>query len=347
MRINNFELEAKTYKNLSIDLQDEYSYMDFYKRKESDYNYIKRKYEHNYNKSGYYIGLYEDESIKRGYFYVVENMLLKDEHIYKKNTSYCELLEFGFTNNDLEQVNFLIDYLYYYVKHIGAYFLKVKVKEKDFNKFYDLLKKFKYTKYKNYIYIKIDKVKFDNLRYLKKYKNDKLSFKELYHLNEIGFNFDRNKGVLTLYNNENIIINRKTRKITYPSFFKNITKDSKYNYLNYNSKALIHYLKSNLYDVYNENIELDYKIKGLEDFELIKIGRRLLSLEKDKFIENYQIKDSVKDFAKIACINDSITSMNVIMECDFRWKSYYASLSSIWIYLEKYLKEEIEEEDEY
>ena len=28
MRINNFELEAKTYKNLSIDLQDEYSYMD-------------------------------------------------------------------------------------------------------------------------------------------------------------------------------------------------------------------------------------------------------------------------------------------------------------------------------
>jgi hypothetical protein len=113
----------------------------------------------------------------------------------------------------------------------------------------------------------------------------------------------------------------------------------------FDKKALIHYIKSNLYDVYNENIELDYKIKGLEDFELIKIGRRLLSLEKDKFIENYQIKDSVKDFAKIACVNDSITSMNVIMECDFRWKSYYASLSSIWIYLEKYLKEEIEEEE--
>ena len=30
-------------------------------------------------------------------------MLLKDEHIYKKNTSYCELLEFGFTNNDLDE----------------------------------------------------------------------------------------------------------------------------------------------------------------------------------------------------------------------------------------------------
>ena len=64
MRIKDFELEAKTYKNLSIDLEDEYSYMDFYKNKESDYNYIKRKYESNYNKSGYYIGLYEDESIK-------------------------------------------------------------------------------------------------------------------------------------------------------------------------------------------------------------------------------------------------------------------------------------------
>ena len=345
MRINNFELEAKTYKNLSIDLEDEYSYMDFYKNKESDYNYIKRKYESNYNKSGYYIGLYEDESIKRGYFYVVENMLLKDEHIYKKNTSYCELLEFGFTNNDLDQINFLIDYLYYYVKHIGASFLKVKTKEKDFNKFYELLKKFKYTKYNNYLYIKIDKVKFDNLRYLKKYKNDKLSFKELYHLNEIGFNFNKTKGVLPLYNNECIVVNRKTRKITYPSFFMNLSKESKYNYLNYSSKALIHYIKSNLYDVYNENIEFDYKIKDLEDYEFIKIGRRLLSLEKDKFIENYQIKDSVKDFAKVVC-NNNITSMNVIMECDFRWKSYYASLSSIWIYLEKYLKEEIEEEEE-
>ena len=72
--------------------------MDFYKLHESDYNYIKRKYERNYSKSGYYIGLYEDEYIKRGYFYVCENMLLKDEHIYQKHTSYMELLEFGFNN---------------------------------------------------------------------------------------------------------------------------------------------------------------------------------------------------------------------------------------------------------
>ena len=90
---------------------------------------------------------------------------------------------------------------------------------------------------------------------------------------------------------------------------------------------------------------LSLTIKDLEDYEFIKIGRRLLSLEKDKFIENYQVKDSVKDFAKVVC-NNNITSMNVIMECDFRWKSYYASLSSIWIYLEKYLKEEIEEKEE-
>ena len=346
MRINNFEIEAKTYKNLSIDLEDEYSYMNFYKRKESDYNYIKRKYEPNYNKSGYYIGLYEDESIKRGYFYVVENMLLKDEHIYKKNTRYCELLEFGFTNNNLDQVNFLIDYLYYYVKHIGASFLKVKTKEKDFIKFYELLKKYKYTKYKNYIYIKIDKMKFESIRYLKKYKYDKISLKELYHLNEIGFVFSKTKGVLSLYNDECITINRKTRKITYPSFFKNLSKESKYNYLNYNSKALIHFVKSNLYEVYNENIELDYKVKDLEEYEFIKIGRRLLSLEKDKFIKDYQIKDNIKDFAKVVCNNDKITSMNVIMECDFRWKSYYASLSSIWIYLEKYLNEEKKIEEE-
>ena len=42
MRRKDFELEAKTYGNLSIDLDDEYQDMDFYKRKESNYNYIKR-----------------------------------------------------------------------------------------------------------------------------------------------------------------------------------------------------------------------------------------------------------------------------------------------------------------
>lgn len=345
MRIKDFELEAKTYNNLSIELYDEYSYMDFYREKESDYNYIKRKYDRTYTKSGYYVGLYEDESIKRGYFYVSENMLLKDEHIYKKNTSYAELLEFGFNNNNIDQVNFLIDYLYYYVQHIGASFLKVKTKEKDFYKFYELLKKFKYTEYNDYIYIKIEKIKFENLKYLKKYKKDKLSFKELYHLNQIGFNFKKTKGFLPLNNNECIIIDRKTRKITYPNSFKNVSKDSKYNYLNYSSLALIHYIKSNLYETLNENIELDYKINGLEDYELIKIGRRLLSLEKDKFIKDYQIKDSVKDFAKIVCTNSNITSMNVIIECGFRWKSYYASLSSIWIYLAKYINEDDEVEE--
>ena len=43
MRVKGIELEEKTFNNLSIDLEDEYTYMDFYKQKKSDYNYIKRK----------------------------------------------------------------------------------------------------------------------------------------------------------------------------------------------------------------------------------------------------------------------------------------------------------------
>lgn len=345
MRVKNYELEAKVFGNLSIELDDEYQDMNFYKYKESDYNYIKRKYEENYRKSGYYIGLYENESTKRGYFYVCENMLLKDQHIYKKHTRYAELLEFGFNNNDLEQVNFFIDYLYYYCKSLGSLFLKVKTKEKSFSKFYELIKKFKHTTYKDYIYIEIEEYQFENVKHLVNYKGDKLSFKELYHLNEIGFDFDKNKGILHLYKDQYIEIDRKTRKITYPTIFKNLSEESRFNYLNNDSMALIHYCKSNYYDVYNEGIIFDYKINGLEDRELIKRGRRLITLEKEKYIEYYQVKDDVKDFAEIACTNSDVLSIDVIMSIGFRWKGFYANCSSIWIYLYKYIEgeEEIEE----
>ena len=183
------------------------------------------------------------------------------------------------------------------------------------------------------------------MKYLKKYKKDKLSFKELYHLNEIGFDFNKTKGVLILNNGKKIEVNRKTRKITYPDSFKNLTRDSKYNYLNYDSLALIHYVKSNFYDVGDAYIELDYKIEGLEDRELIRINRKLISLEHQKYIKDYQIKEDVEEFAKIVCTKTNITSMDVIIECAFRWKSYYASLSSIWIYLSKYIDGEVEIEE--
>ena len=45
MRIKDFELEAKTFDNLTIELEDEYMYMNFYKYQKADFNYIKRRYE--------------------------------------------------------------------------------------------------------------------------------------------------------------------------------------------------------------------------------------------------------------------------------------------------------------
>lgn len=345
MRIKDFELEAKTFDNLTIELEDEYMYMNFYKYQKADFNYIKRRYEENYSKSGYYVGLYEDESIHCGYFYIYENMLLKAEHIYPKHTRYMELLEFGFNKNNVYQANLFVDYLYYYCQSLGANFLKVKTTEKVFNKFYELLKKFKYTVYKEYMYIEIAAKEFENLKHLKPYKGDKLSFKDLYHLNEIGFDFDVEKGVLVLPDGNRIEINRKTKKITYPLMVKNLSEDSKFNYFNYDSCALVHYIKSHFYDIENHDIELDYKIKGFENRELIKIGQKLITLEKGKYIDDYQIKDEIVDFAKAVCENTNIISMDVIMDCGFRWKNYYASLSSIWIYLPKYVygEEEVEE----
>lgn len=346
MRINGYEIEAKTFENLSIELDDEYSYMDFYKNKESDYNYIKRKYESNYSKSGYYIGLYENENEKRGYFYVCENMLLKEHYIYKKHTRYMELLEFGFNNNNLKQINFLIDYLYYYCQHSAAQFLKIRTSEKSFEKFYELIKsKFKYTTYKNYIYINIESIKFESLKYLKNYKRDKLTFKELYHLNQIGFVMSKTKGILTLRNGQCIVIDRRTRKLTYPEMFKNLKENSIFNYFNYHSCALIHYIHSHFYDIEDNNIEFDYVIEGLEDLSFIKIGRKLVTLDKDIFIKDYRLNDYVPEFAELVCTKTNILSMDVIVECSFIWKSYYANVGSIWIYLHKYVEdEEVEEE---
>ena len=344
MRIVGYELEAKKYKNLSIDLNDEYTYMDFYKYEKSNYNYIKRKYDSNYSKSGYYVGLYEDESIKRGYFYTRESVLLKDEHIYKKYTRYIELLEFGYNTNDLDGVTFFIDYLYYYSRMLGAKFLKVKTKEKDFEMFYELLRKFKHTNYKNYMYIKLDQIKPDNLRYLKKYKYDKLTLKELYHLNEIGYNLTKTKAILHLKDDQYVEIDRRTRKIKYPSMFLNVPSSSKYNYLNESSGALIRYVSTHIYDI-KGNVEFNYVINGLEDYEFFKIGRKLFTLEKEKFIKDYQVKDEVKEIAKIICTETNISSIDIIMSYYFSWKNYYAALSSIWIYLEKYLTDEEENED--
>lgn len=346
MRLKNCNLEAKKYKNLSIELEDEYKYMDFYRYEKSDYNYTKRKYDPNYCKSGDYVGLYEDESVHRGYFYVARNMLLKDQHIYQKYCCYFELLEFGYNKNDLDGVNFLVDYLFYYCKTLCARFLKVKTKEKDFEKFYEVLRKYKHTIYKDYMYFDLNPVIYENMIHLKKYKGDKFTLKELYHLNEIGFDLDENKGVLVLKNNQVIEVDRKTRKITYPEMFKNLKEDSKYNYFNYYSSGLIHYIKSNIYDYYNCSIEFDYKIEGLEDRELIKAGYNLITLEKDKYIKDYKVRDDIKEFAEIVCTKAGITSMNVIIDSYFVWKAFYGTYASIWIYLEKYLHEE-EEEEEY
>ena len=60
MRIHDDILVSKTYNDLFIELEDEYMDMDFYKEKESIYNYIKTKYKSDYIKPGKYIGLYRE-----------------------------------------------------------------------------------------------------------------------------------------------------------------------------------------------------------------------------------------------------------------------------------------------
>lgn len=121
--------------------------------------------------------------------------------------------------------------------------------------------------------------------------------------------------------------------------------DSRFNYWNADSSALIHYFKMNYYDICNDGVIFDYKIRGLEDREFIRSGRKLITLEHEKYLKDYRLKEEIADFAKEVCSKTDILSMDIVMNSYFRWKSYYASVSSVWVYLYKYFEgeEEIEE----
>ena len=86
--------ENLNLEGLHIEKDDEYMDMDYYKHegKNSEYNYIKRKYEPNYNKSGDYISLYRDNySEKLGYYYISAILSVKPIRNYPAYSRYCEL----------------------------------------------------------------------------------------------------------------------------------------------------------------------------------------------------------------------------------------------------------------
>lgn len=338
MRLTNVEIKGKIADDMFIELDDEYMDMDFYYDKKSDYNYIKRKYEHNYMKYGSYVSLYKnDYEEKLGYFYLACSMSVKPIYKYTSYTRYAELLEFGFVNNNLDQIKFLIDYLIEYAAQRGSFFIKVRTKEKSFEKFYELLREYKHTEDDKFIYLEFEPIEYDFAKHLVKYNDDKLSIKELYHLHSMGFQVEKDICKYELKDKDLFIVDRKTRKVTYPERVINI--DSKYETLNQDSLSLMHLIIFDDYDYKGKIIDVGYRISGY-DYEFIKIGHQLLTFDRFKYDEYYNVNENFEEFAIKAYKEYGFIVLYICEKAKFEFKKFYASFSREWNYLPNYAGEE-------
>lgn len=333
-------INEKKGNGMFIEFDDEYMDMDFYLHKTSDYNYIKRKYSPNYMKYGSYISLYTDNyEEKLGYFYLACLMSVKPIYKFSSYTRYAELLEFGFNNNNLEQIKFLLDYLIEYAALRGCFFIKVKTKEKSFEKFYELLRTYKHTEDEKYIYLDFKPIKHKFAKHLINYEGDKVSIEELYHLHQMKFDVKKDVCIYTLKDNQRFIVDRKTRKITYPEKMVNI--DKKYYKLNQDSFNLMHLVIFDDYEYKNKIIDVGYKLEGY-DYKLIKVDDTLLTFENFKHDENYKIYDDFYNFATKAYKEYGFYVLHVCGPATFEFKTFYAKFSKEWTFLPKYAGEDVD-----
>lgn len=337
MFLNGVKLEPKKENNLLIDLYDEYPDMDFYLNKTSEYNYITRKYAKNYMKSGRYIGLYtESEMDKLGYFYISCRMSVKPMYKYDSYVRYAELLEFGFMNNNFSQIKFLVEYMIEYAAKSGSYFIRVKTKEKSFEKFYDLLREYPHTEDENYLYLELDVVDYEFARYLKSYDGDKISIRELYQLNSIGFKVYQDKCIYELYNKDRFIIDRKTREVIYPERIINV--GGKYKSLNNESLSLMHMIIFKYLNFKDEVIDVDYHIDGI-DHTFIKIDHDLYTFDRFMYNNDCVDKKVLIEFSKIAYDKYGFHTLYLSDYTRFKFRIYYAYIGVQSFFLPNYFEE--------
>ncbi len=334
------KIEGKIGDGIFIELDDEYIDLDFYRKKESDYNYIKRKYAKNCSARGKYVSLYRDDyAEKLGYFCLCYYMSVKPIYKYSSYTRYAELSEFGFVNNNLNEIRFLVDYLIEYAAARGSYFIRVSTREKSFSKFYEFLRTYKHSEDDKYIYLEFEPVDYDYTRHLVKYKGDKVSVKELYHLQTIGFDIEKDICKFVLCDKDCFTVDRKTRKITYPERMINVAP--KYMTLNQDSLRIMHVIISDDYSFAHKTVDLGYKIKGF-DYEFIKIGDKLLAFDSIMYDEDGNRKEDFQSFARTAYKEYGYTSITLFGKATFNFKIFHDGFSTTWIHLPKYAGEEPE-----
>lgn len=339
MFLNGVEIKSKIENGLFIDLDDEYTDMDFYREKTSEYNYIRRKYDKNYTKFGKYVGLYTDiDRDKLGYFYIAPKISIKPIYKFGAYIRYSELLEFGFLNDNVEQVKFLVEYMIEFAAKSGSYFIRIRTKEKAFEKFYEVLRLYPHTEDEKYIYLDFEPVNYDFAKHLVNYEGDKLSIKELYHLNAIGFKVYEDVCKYRLYDGDYFVVDRKTREVFYPDRVINVSEN--YKTLNRYSLTFMGAIISfHDYRFANTTIDLGYELEGY-DCRLIKIGNELFTMQPFMLDEDGRPdKAFLIEFSENAYKKHGFTSLYLWDFAKFKFEIFYARTGERRFFLPNYVEE--------
>lgn len=182
----------------------------------------------------------------------------------------------------------LINYMVEFATKNGYQSIEIQKVER-YSFFLNFIKRhYKYKEDEKSIYLLINNPHIcSSMKYINHYKDDLISISDLYYLYDLNFNILRNTCKLKLRNNEYIIIDRKTLKVSFPSFVK-LNKDEViydesikgliHLVFNYEKEITIDFDKNNPFefvayidkDVYNSkslqklNSDIDYLFDLLE-----------------------------------------------------------------------------------
>lgn len=163
---------------------------------------------------------YYDGSII-GYCTCIKKFLNEDKYGFKKCDFYVDTLEFAHEGAILGNASNLITYYIRFARYLGAKFIRISTKE-DFDRFYFLIAGFAEYYFEGDCYvIEIeDAIEYEEYIHLRSYDTDALSFNDLHFLSMFNYKIEQDKCLIKNGNDE-FSIDRKTAKISIPSFITN------------------------------------------------------------------------------------------------------------------------------
>jgi hypothetical protein len=82
-------------------------------------------------------------------------------------------------------------------------------------------------------------------------------------------------------------------------------------------------------------------VSGGYDYEFIKIGHQLLTFDRFKYDEYYNVNENFEEFAIKAYKEYGFIVLYICEKAKFEFKKFYASFSREWNYLPNYAGEEV------